>query len=139
MTIKFQYANLQHAGSFGLNVFSPDDLERIHLATLDVLWNVGVQVKSQEAREIFGDNGCVVDKKTDIVKIPPHLVEDAIQSTPATYRAHAIDPENDYVVGGAKTGFVNFGEAPALMDPVTRKVRDRILGSSNVSGTRTNT
>ena len=123
MTIKFQYANLLHAGSFGLNVFSPDDLGRIHLATLDVLWNVGVLVKSQQAREIFGDSGCVVDKKTDIVKIPPHLVEDAIQSTPATYRAHAIDPENDYVTGGAKTGFVNFGEAPALMDPVTRKVR----------------
>jgi trimethylamine--corrinoid protein Co-methyltransferase len=123
MTVKYQYANLLHAGSFGLNVFSPDDLERIHLATLDVLWNVGMQVKSQKARQIFGDSGCVIDKKTDIVKIPPHLVEDAIQSTPATYRAHAIDPENDYVVGGTKTGFVNFGEAPALMDPVTRKVR----------------
>ena len=84
MTIKFQYANLLHAGSFGLNVFSPDDLGRIHLATLDVLWNVGVLVKSQQAREIFGDSGCVVDKKTDIVKIPPHLVEDAINSAPST-------------------------------------------------------
>ena len=50
-------------------------------------------------------------------------MEDAIQSTPATYRAHAIDPANDYVAGGTKTGFVNFGEAPTLMDPVTRKVR----------------
>ena len=61
MTVKYQYANLLHAGSFGLNVFSPDDLEQIHLATLDVLWNVGLQVKSQQAREIFGDSGCVVD------------------------------------------------------------------------------
>ena len=50
-------------------------------------------------------------------------MESAIISTPATYRAHAIDPQNDYVTGGSKTGFVNFGEAPAVLDPETRKVR----------------
>ncbi|NIM96558.1 MAG: Trimethylamine methyltransferase MttB, partial [candidate division Zixibacteria bacterium] len=97
MAIRYKYANVLRAGSFGLNVFSDDDLEHIHLATLDVLWSIGIKVKSPKAREILGDNGCVVDKKTEIVKIPSNLVEDAIQSTPATYRAHAIDPENDYV------------------------------------------
>ena len=100
MAINYQIANLLQARSFGLNVFSQDDLEQIHMATLDVLWNIGIKVKSPRAREVFSDNGCVVDDTSDIVKIPPHLVEDAIQSTPATYRAHAIDPENDYVAGG---------------------------------------
>ncbi|MBW2678690.1 MAG: trimethylamine methyltransferase family protein, partial [Deltaproteobacteria bacterium] len=76
------------------------------------------------ARKIFGDHGCPVDEKTQIVKIRSDLVEDAIQSTPATYRAHAINPENDYVPGGKKTGFVNFGEAAQLIDPETRKLRD---------------
>ncbi len=124
MTINYQYSNLLRAGSFGLHVLSSDDLEQIHMSTLDVLWNIGLLVKSPRAREIFGDNGCVVDEKTEIVKIPAHLVEDAIQSTPATYRAHAINPENDYVPGGKKTGFINFGEAATLIDPVTREVRD---------------
>jgi trimethylamine--corrinoid protein Co-methyltransferase len=123
MGINYRYANMLHAGGFGLNVLSDDDLEQIHLNTLDVLWNIGLKVKSQQAREILGDHGCVVDKKAEIVKFPTHLVEDAIQSTPAIYRAHAIDSENDYVAGGKKTGFVNFGEAPALMDPNTRKIR----------------
>ncbi|NIQ37367.1 MAG: hypothetical protein GTN81_02085 [Proteobacteria bacterium] len=123
MTINYKYADLVQAGSFGLNALSDDDLEQIHLATLDVLWNIGLRVKSPKAREILGDNGSVVDEKTEIVKIPSNLVEDAIQSTPATYRAHAINSENDYVAGGKKTGFVNFGEAAALMDPRTRKVR----------------
>jgi len=124
MAINYQYANLLRAGSFGLNVFSQDDLDQIHMATLDVLWNIGLLVKSPKARMIFGDNGCAVDEKTEIVKIPSHLIEDAIQSTPATYRAHAINPENDYVPGGKKTGFVNFGEAATLIDPITREVRD---------------
>ncbi len=123
MAINYQYANMLQARSFGLNVLSPNDLEQIHLATLDVLWNIGLKVKSRNARDILGDNGCVVDKQTEIVKIPSNLVEDAIHSAPATFRAHAINPENDYVVGGTRTGFVNFGEAPALMDPVTRKPR----------------
>lgn len=124
MTINYQYANLLRAGSFGLNVLSRDDIEQIHMTTLDVLWNIGLLVKSPKARTIFGDNGCRVDEKSEIVKIPSHLVEDAIQTTPATYRAHAINPANDYVPGGKRTGFVNFGEAATLIDPITREVRN---------------
>ncbi len=124
MAINYQYANLLNAGSFGLNVLSPDDIEMIHLNTLDVLWNIGLKVLSPNARVIFGDSGCVVDEVNQIVKIPPHIVEDSIRSTPATYRAHAINPDYDYVLGGKKTGFVNFGEASQLIDPVTRELRD---------------
>ncbi len=124
MTINYQHANLLNASSFGLNVLSGDDIEQIHQATLDVLWSIGLKVMSPNARKIFGDHGCPVDEKTQIVKIRSDLVEDAIQSTPATYRAHAINPENDYVPGGKKTGFVNFGEAAQLIDPETRKLRD---------------
>ncbi len=124
MTIRYEHADLLSQGRFGLNALSPDDIEQIHQSTLDVLWNIGLKVMSPNARAIFGDHGCPVDEENSIVKIPAHLVEDAIQSTPATYRAHAIDPKNDYVPGGKRTGFVNFGEAASLMDPVTRKVRE---------------
>lgn len=124
MTIRYEHADLLKQGSFGLNVLSPDDIEQIHQSTLDVLWNIGLKVMSSRAREIFADNGCPVDEEKSIVKIPAHLVEDAIQSTPATYRAHALNPKNDYVPGGKKTGFVNFGEASTLMDPKTRKIRE---------------
>ena len=53
MTINYQYANLLRAGSFGINVLSPDDLDQIHMATLDVLWNIGLLVKSPKARAIY--------------------------------------------------------------------------------------
>ncbi|MBW2679074.1 MAG: hypothetical protein JRD49_16130, partial [Deltaproteobacteria bacterium] len=46
MTINYQHANLLNASSFGLNVFSGDDIEQIHQATLDVLWSIGLKVMS---------------------------------------------------------------------------------------------
>ena len=30
----------------GLNMFSDDELEKIHLATLEILWEMGVKVKA---------------------------------------------------------------------------------------------
>jgi len=117
-----------HAGStrmegIGLKMFTEDELYDIHLASLDVLWNVGVKVESEEAREIFYSNGCVLDPETHIVKIPAHLVEDAIRSIPSTFRACGRDPKNDWINEGNRTGFVNFGEAVQLIDPYTRKMR----------------
>lgn len=117
-----------HAGSarmegIGLNMFTYDELYDIHLATLDVLWNIGVKVESEEAREIFYSNGCSIDPDTQTVKIPAYLVEDAIRSTPKTFRACGRNPENDWLNEGNRTGFVNFGEAVQLIDPYSREIR----------------
>lgn len=117
-----------HAGStrmegIGLRMFTDDELYDIHLATLDLLWYTGVKVESEEARQIYGDNGCLVDEETHIVKIPPHLVEDALNSIPKTFRACGRDPQKDWICEGNRTGFVNFGEAVQLIDPYTREIR----------------
>ncbi|NYE58498.1 trimethylamine--corrinoid protein Co-methyltransferase [Carboxydothermus ferrireducens DSM 11255] len=107
----------------GLRMFTEDELYDIHLATLDLLWHVGVKVESEQAREIFYSHGCIVNPETQIVKIPPHLVEDAINSVPKTFRACGRNPENDWICEGNRTGFVNFGEAVQLIDPYTRQIR----------------
>lgn len=117
-----------HAGSLrregiGLLMFTDDELWDIHLATLDLLWNTGVKVESETARQIYGDNGCVVDEETHIVKIPAHLVESALDSIPKTFRACGRNPENDWICEGNRPGFVNFGEAVQMIDPYTKEVR----------------
>lgn len=117
-----------HSGSsrlegIGLKMFTDDELFDIHCATLDLLWHVGVKVESEQARQIYGDNGCIVDEETHIVKIPPHLVEDALTSIPKTFRACGRDPKNDWICEGNRPGFVNFGEAVQMIDPHTRQIR----------------
>jgi trimethylamine--corrinoid protein Co-methyltransferase len=117
-----------HSGSkrlegIGLNMFTDDELYDVHLATLDLLWNVGVKVESEEARQIFSDNDCLLDPETHIVKIPAYLVEDALSSIPKTFRACGRDPEKDWICEGNRPGFVNFGEAVQMIDPYTRELR----------------
>lgn len=116
-------AGSNRLGGLGLNMFTNDELMDIHLATLHVLWNIGVRVESQEAIEIFDGGGCTVNPKTKIVKIPAHVVEDAIRSTPSTFNACGRNPDNDYICEKNRVGFVNFGEAVKLVDPYTKVIR----------------
>lgn len=104
-----------------LQVFSDDDIKAIHNATLDVLQNSGIKVLSQEAREIFAAGGAIIDQETSIVKIPPQMVEDAIQNAPNTVLLAGRNPKNDYMAGNGNVGFTNFGEGIKVIDPFTRK------------------
>lgn len=117
------HAGFNRIDGFGVNVLSHDEQTAIHLATLDVLHHVGVRVDSKEAQEIFAGGGASVDPKTNIVKIPPYLVEDAVRWAPSTILLAARDPKKDYILESNRVGFVNFGEGVNIIDPVTRKYR----------------
>jgi trimethylamine--corrinoid protein Co-methyltransferase len=118
----FQPASI-HTNGIGLNMFSDDELDRIHLATLDLLWDVGVRVDSSQAREILHGGGCTVNEKSGMVKMPAYLVEDAIRTCPPTFRACGRNPEMDFVCEKDRVGFVNFGEAPQMIDVHTKELR----------------
>ncbi len=75
-------ANAKRTTALGLNMFTEDELWEVHLATLDVMWNVGVKVESARAREIFAGIGCEVNEETRIVKFPAYVVEDAMRVSP---------------------------------------------------------
>jgi len=117
------HAGKRQSGGFSLNVFSDDELYEIHLATLEVLQKTGVFVEDQEALEIFDGGGAMVDPEKRIVKIPPHLVEDAIRSAPAKLYLAGRNPDNDIVLESNRVGFTNFGEGVQMVDPYTGKVR----------------
>ena len=61
-----------------LSVFTDDEIDDIHLATLEVLERTGVWVELDEALDVFADGGCLVDRETHVVRIPPPVVEEAI-------------------------------------------------------------
>ena len=117
------FAGRRRSGGIGLDVFTDDEVQDIHLATLEVLERTGVWVEIDEALDIFSDGGCVVDRDTRIVRIPPHIVEDAIRSAPASIVLCGRDPKNDIVLEAGRVGFSNFGEGIKVIDPDTGELR----------------
>jgi len=63
-----------------LAVLSEEQMEQIHLATLELLERTGVQLTHRRALEILHGAGARVDGKQ--VHIPAWMVEDAIRTAP---------------------------------------------------------
>jgi trimethylamine--corrinoid protein Co-methyltransferase len=88
-----------------------------------VLERTGVFTDDPEAMDIFADGGCQVDRGSGIVKIPPHVVEDAIDSAPVSFVACGRDPRYDTVMEPGRVGFTTFGEGLLIVDPETGELR----------------
>ena len=110
------YAELVTAGGFGFDVFTDDELDKIHLATLEVLDKTGLYVGTDEAMDVLEGGGAKVDREKKIVKFPPYLVEDCIRSAPPKIVLHGRDPDHDVVLEGKRVNFCTFGQGVSIMD-----------------------
>lgn len=108
---------------FGLTLFSDEDMEAIHLATLEVLERTGVFVEADEALDIFADGGCSVDRERHNVTIPPHIVEEAIASAPPRVTLCGRDQRNDVVLEPGRVSFCTFSEGIMMVDLRTSEHR----------------
>jgi len=101
---------------FNLITLENHEIDAIHTATLKVLEKTGLFVESKTARELFDGAGAEIDHQNKIVKIPPHIVEDAIQSAPAKITLAGRNPENDTVLEAGRVYFTNFSEGVEVVD-----------------------
>jgi trimethylamine--corrinoid protein Co-methyltransferase len=83
-----------------LNILSPQDIQLIHTASLDIIENVGVRFPSKKALDIWEEHGAVVDRSSMIVKAPGQLIEEAVKKAPPTYDLAARDPSQDLPLDG---------------------------------------
>lgn len=107
-----------------LNLFNEINLEQIHLATLEVLQDVGIKVESKEALAVFKSAGARVDEDKQTVYIPPYIVEEAIRVAPKRFACAGRDPKNDFLLEGGRVNFIPFGEGVTVVDPYTKEIRE---------------
>jgi len=119
-------AGYDRLSGWGLNTYTEEELDEIHYATMYVLQNTGLQVLNEKAQEIFHSHGCTVDKAKNIVKIPSHLVEDAVKGAPARIQLAARDPKYDFMMGGTRTAYTTCGTVIKALDRKTGQTRNSI-------------
>ena len=83
----------------------PDDLERIHLASLDILENTGIDFHDEEALDIWARAGAKVDRAARRVWPDRGLVLQALATAPPSFRWRARNPSRDMVIGGDAIAF----------------------------------
>ncbi len=118
------HAGKRQSGGLSLKIFTDDEFDEIHLATLEVLEETGLLFDDDEALEVLDGGGAIIDKKNKIAKFPPYVVEDAIRSAPSKLLLAGRNPKNDFVMESNRVGFTNFGEGVFIIDPYTGQHRE---------------
>ena len=113
------HAGRQLNSGLSLNILTDDELQEIHYGTIEVLNETGVFVEDESALDLFEEGGADVDRDTKIVKIPPHVLEDAIRSAPSKVVLYGRDPKHDIVLENTRVHFTNFSEGVMVNDPYT--------------------
>lgn len=117
-------------GSF--KVFSDDDVNAVHEATVYLLEKVGIKMHNETARQIFKENGASVDNEQRIVKIPRAMIEEAINSTPSKIILCGRDEKYDLLLEGSNVHLGTGGTVLNTLDFDSGK--KRLTGVKDVAG-----
>lgn len=80
-----------------LKVVERKDLEKIHEATIDIFENMGIKFESEEALELFRENGAKIEG--DIVYISRDMLHKALSTAPSTFMWEGRNPEKSVIIG----------------------------------------
>lgn len=83
-----------------LDILSPENISRLHSATLAIIERTGVRFPSERALHIWEAHGASVDWDTMVVRAPGHLIDEALKKAPPVYTLAARSPEQDLPLDG---------------------------------------
>lgn len=110
-----------------LKILSKEQIYDIHLATLNVLENVGVLIHEPKARKLLKDAGAYVDENKKLVKIPSYLVEECLRKTPKSFTLYARNPKYNVRIEDRKVYFGPMIGRLYILDLETGKKRRTTL------------
>ena len=110
-----------------LNILTPQEVQRIHEATLTILSKVGVRFPSRRALEIWEAHGAAVDHDKMIVRVKPHIIEDALKTAPPAYTLCARDAQQDCPLDGNHVFLGTDGCGVEVIDIHTQQRRTSVL------------
>ena len=108
-----------------MSIFSVDEIESIHEASLKVLCDTGMDIQSPRAVEILKRGGASVASDGRRVRFEPGFIMEKIATTPSEFKLHGRNKERHVHVGGQSIINTMVSSAPNVSD----LDRGRILGN----------
>ncbi|MGI9623528.1 MAG: trimethylamine methyltransferase family protein [Acidimicrobiales bacterium] len=105
---------------------SDDEVESIHLASLEVLRDIGIDVLHEEARHLLAQAGASPASDGARVRFDPDMVTEAISQAPTEFTLHARNPAHNLKMGANHLAFGAVASAPN----VSGLGRDRRSGTA---------
>ena len=102
-----------------VEILSADQIETIHVASLRILAEVGLEVLGDRAIDLLVRAGAQVDRASRRVRLDPAMVEETIVSAPSEFRVHARNPARHVEIGGRNVVFTSVG-GPAFVTDLDR-------------------
>lgn len=97
-----------------IEVLDADQIEAIHLASLRILSDTGIDFLHPEAHALLAPGGVRIDGER--VRFDPEMVQEAVAKAPSEFSLHARNPAHDLHVGGSHVIFAEVASAPNVSD-----------------------
>jgi trimethylamine---corrinoid protein Co-methyltransferase len=81
--------------AFPLQFLTQRQVESLHQAILDVLWETGVRVAWRPALEVYAGAGCRVDFEHQLVQIPEQVLKQTLKTAPAAFSLYGTGPTDE--------------------------------------------
>jgi trimethylamine---corrinoid protein Co-methyltransferase len=105
-------------GTMNVNQYlTPEQTQRIHEESINILQKTGILVRNQKALDIFSKRGCQLDG--DVVKFPTKVIEETVKQFSPTFTFRAQDPSKDITIPDEGPIMVTGSSAPNIIDPKT--------------------
>src|SRR4051812_40245829 len=97
-------------------IVSADELESIHLGSLRILSEIGMDFLDADAREVLRAAGAETTPDSLRVRFDPDMVTETIKTAPSRFTLHARNPAYDVELGGDWVAFGTVGSPPNVAD-----------------------
>ncbi|MCB0126645.1 MAG: trimethylamine methyltransferase family protein, partial [Caldilineaceae bacterium] len=92
-----------------LEVVTPEQVEQLHEASMQILENTGIVFMDAEALDLWEQAGARVDHQRQQVWIDRGLLLELVAKAPSQFHWRARNPERDRIIGGNYINFVPHG------------------------------
>jgi trimethylamine--corrinoid protein Co-methyltransferase len=114
-----------------IEVFTKEEIEQIHSASIQLLTDVGMKIDAQDARNTLKQNGAIVNDDNFFVRFPESLIKESLKTVPNHFKLYGPDGSFSIEVNTETTKFATIGTPVRIYDPSKKKgVRKTVLSDT---------